>query len=325
MSRPKEQPTIDVLLPVYNVDQYLEDCLASILNQTYSNFNIIAVNDGSTDRSLEILNTFSELYNNIKVITQKNQGLASARNTALKHSTAKYVAFIDSDDFIDKDYLSVLMFNLQEHSVDISICGRYLYFSPEKIINKKRRAYSNKRLLSTEALRALNSFQSFDMSMCCKLIKKSVFNNLVFPVGKTSEDMFVCPELLGKSTTFYDPQPLYFYRQREGSISHDKIIKLDIVEAADFQIVYCIKKYPKLINNALTTASFFRLGIINQHYRKKTLSSFEKFESYHSFITSTYLSTLFNISVPFYKKVQVTIFLLSPRLYFWLLGILSKR
>ena len=94
-------PKISVIVPIFNVEKYLKECLESIINQTFKDIEIICINDGSTDNSLDILNQYAEKDNRIKVITQSNQGLSAARNTGIKYANGEYISFIDSDDYID--------------------------------------------------------------------------------------------------------------------------------------------------------------------------------------------------------------------------------
>ena len=133
------QKLISIVVPVYNVEEYLSRCLDSIINQTYKNIEIICVNDGSTDNSLKILTTYSELDYRIKIISQENQGLSEARNIGIKNSSGEYIGFIDSDDSIDEKYFEVLYNNLIIHDADISCAKtRYIGFNDVVKYNIKK-------------------------------------------------------------------------------------------------------------------------------------------------------------------------------------------
>lgn len=114
-----EQPLISIIVPVYNVEQYLAQCLDSILNQTYTNIEVICVNDGSQDRSQDILKHYAEIDNRIKIITQENQGLSAARNTGFKYVNGKYLMFIDSDDWIDLETCETVVNSAEQYKADL--------------------------------------------------------------------------------------------------------------------------------------------------------------------------------------------------------------
>ena len=111
---------ISVIVPVYNVEKYLEECLLSIINQSYKNLEIICVNDGSTDNCAKILEEFAIKDPRIVVLTQKNQGLSAARNIGIRASTGAYISFIDSDDYISEDFYLELYSILKDHNADIA-------------------------------------------------------------------------------------------------------------------------------------------------------------------------------------------------------------
>lgn len=113
---------VSIVIPVYNAGKYLEQCLMSVVNQSLEDIEIIVVNDGSTDRSKEICNTFSRIYQSIKFIDKENEGVSVARNLGLDYATGKYITFVDSDDFIEQDYCKELFFAAERNNSDITIC-----------------------------------------------------------------------------------------------------------------------------------------------------------------------------------------------------------
>ncbi|MBR3628081.1 MAG: glycosyltransferase family 2 protein [Elusimicrobia bacterium] len=122
-------PKISVIVPTYNVEKYLSQCLDSILNQTFKDFECICINDGSTDNSLSILQKYASKDNRIKIINQENKGLSGARNAALKIVTGKYITFVDSDDFVSSDYLEKLINLAEKENSDIVYCRHKMYYS----------------------------------------------------------------------------------------------------------------------------------------------------------------------------------------------------
>lgn len=147
---------VNIIIPVYNSEKYLKRCLDSITNQTFKDFEVIAINDGSTDSSLNILNEYKNILN-IKIINQKNMGVAKAREIGIKNSTSPYITFIDSDDYIDNDYLKKLVYTLESTNTNIC-CSRFsmhfniplinkIPFNAKKIKLQKVNLYNNKSFL----------------------------------------------------------------------------------------------------------------------------------------------------------------------------------
>ena len=137
---------ISVIIPVYNAEQYIKRCLNSVLNQTFNDYEIIMVNDGSTDGSLEILKKYESQNSKLKVITQKNLKAAAARNSGLKYASGEYIAFIDADDYVHNDYLRILYENMVNFKADVSTCGFYKSSNatPYNRLKQKYSIYMNK-------------------------------------------------------------------------------------------------------------------------------------------------------------------------------------
>ena len=119
----QNKPLISVIVPVYNVEKYVGRCITSNINQSYTNLEIIVVNDGSTDNSLSVCESYAAKDNRIKLITQENRGLSGARNTGLRHYTGEYVTFVDSDDWIHRNMVEYLYNALIRHKSEMSLCA----------------------------------------------------------------------------------------------------------------------------------------------------------------------------------------------------------
>lgn len=116
-------PLVSVVIPVYNVEKYLDKCIQSVLSNSYRSIELICVNDGSKDKILSILQKYARLDKRVKVIDQQNGGVSSARNAGIKYSTGKYLAFIDADDYVSSDYFEKLVSSAEEYNADIVACG----------------------------------------------------------------------------------------------------------------------------------------------------------------------------------------------------------
>jgi Glycosyltransferases involved in cell wall biogenesis len=215
---------VSVVIPVYNVEAYLPHCINSVRNQSYTNLEIILVDDGSTDSSGAICDDFQLKDSRIKVIHKKNGGLSEARNTGIDASVGQFLFFLDGDDWLDTDCISKLYHLLQKTGSDISICNFHKVYI-ERIPRKKPHSQSKVfEYTNLEALEQLAGKKYMQMTVSWgKLIRRGVFNNIYFPVGKLHEDEFTTYKLLYKAKKVaVTMDRLLYYRQREGSITYGK-------------------------------------------------------------------------------------------------------
>ena len=233
---------ISVIIPIYNVEEYLSDCLESVLNQTYKNLEIILINDGSQDESGNICNQFQIRDSRIKVLHNKNGGLSDARNHGLKIASGEFIIFIDSDDFVDIKYIEYLYSALKKENADMAICNYIRFNSKEEIINDNKDS-SLKIYDSRECfLKYFDiNYQSSIVVAWGKLYKKEYWHDIEFPVGKLHEDEFTTYKLIFKAEKIvYVDKKLYFYRENPKSITGDKynIKHLDAIEAFENYIEF---------------------------------------------------------------------------------------
>ena len=189
-------PEISVIVPVYNVEKYLRQSLDSILNQTFSNIEIICVNDGSTDNSREILEEYKKKDSRIKIVDKKNGGLSSARNAGLKVATAEYISFIDSDDWVERTMLEKLYNSMTSLDTDITICAVHQYDEQKQAIDDSNPYYTLGYFDESFDNRAFSykDVKPFIMDVCVmawnKLYRRSLIDrcNAEFPDGKIFED-----------------------------------------------------------------------------------------------------------------------------------------
>ena len=217
---------ITVIVPVYNVENYLRKCLDSIMAQTYKNIEIIVVNDGSTDTSGEICKEFSGMDHRIIYIEQENAGLSAARNTGLNNMSGDYVTFVDSDDWIEQDYIETLYKKIVEYQADIAVGNYYSYNEDEETYyfhiygnSYYEKVYDNISIF--ENLYESQEMKSFALiSAWGKLYKAKLFDYLRFDKGKLGEDGYFNQKMyLSVNKVVYLNKGLYAYRQRSGSIT----------------------------------------------------------------------------------------------------------
>lgn len=217
---------ITVIVPVYNVENYLRKCLDSIITQTYKNIEIVVVNDGSTDASGEICKEFSEMDHRILYIEQENAGLSAARNTGLNNMSGNYVTFVDSDDWIEQDYVETLYKKIVEYQADIAVGNYYSFNESEGMFyfhilgdSYYEKVYDNVSIF--ENLYETQEMKSFALiSAWGKLYKARLFEQLRFDIGKLGEDGYLNQKVyLLSEKVIYLNKSLYAYRIRKGSLS----------------------------------------------------------------------------------------------------------
>lgn len=225
-------PLISVIIPVYNVEEYLHECLESVINQTYKNIEIILIDDGSTDSSGDICDEYKHYDSRIEVIHKKNGGLSDARNAGLAICAGEYISFVDSDDTIEYNMLEILLRNALDNNAEISMCRC------NKIVDNRKINYFGTGNISTyqgrnRIIDYLFFLHGTSIAVWLKLYKKDNLN-LFFPVGKTNEDVFVVLDLVHEhSRLVIQDIGLYNYRLRLGSITHQKKYKRSILDCVD--------------------------------------------------------------------------------------------
>ena len=214
-----------IIVPVYNVEDYLSQCLESILCQSFTNFELILINDGSTDSSLEICRQYLQNFHQIKLIDKENGGLSDARNKGLLAAIGDYIIFTDSDDYwVGSEVLQDLNNLIKDSKPDLIIHEESRFFSEKDVACKyNQRFIKNKSGRVEDEILNLVYYDLYVASAWDKVIKRSILidNQLFFPVGKKSEDIEWCGKLLQHIKTFsIYPKSFYTYRQvRQGSIT----------------------------------------------------------------------------------------------------------
>ena len=212
-------PLISIIVPAYNVEKYIKTCLDSLINQTYSNFEIIVINDGSTDQTEKILNEY-ESNPKIRIFSQKNGGLSAARNQGLNLANGELVCFIDSDDSVKSDYLEKLAAPFFEDSnIDITVCGYQEKFENSEI----NHVLKSQKITGAQATKdLLIKQQDFNILAWNKLYRKKLFSNnhIEYPAGQIHEDNLTTYKLFSHAQkVFYLSDVLYIYQRTHSEIT----------------------------------------------------------------------------------------------------------
>lgn len=247
-----KEPLISVIIAAYKIEQYLGKCLDSILSQTYTNLEVIIVNDGSPDKVHEIALEYVESDCRVKLLDKENGGLSDARNAGLDVANGEYIVIIDGDDYIEQNMIELMYNRVIETSSDVCMCGI-------NIINECASSESVAYEMEEFEDCVLNQDSMFDKLVYTpnwnyvvawnKLYKKEIFDNVRYKKGKIHEDEFIIHYIVKEcSKVCFVSEKLYNYIQRENSITHTgyKIAQLDIIEAVADRAEFFLK----LGNNA---------------------------------------------------------------------------
>lgn len=246
-------PLISVIVPVYKVEQYLQQCVDSICAQTYRNLEIILVDDGSPDRCGQLCDELAMTDSRIRVIHKRNGGLSSARNAGLEVMQGEYVGFVDSDDWIDPEMYERLYQDIQEHEAQIACCGiaRCKGDTVQSYFNPK---LDEKFCLNVEdAMCELIQNYRITNSVCDKLYHVSIFDGLRMKEGILYEDAQIQPLCIHcAQKVVYDARPMYCYRLSEGSILRGtfSLRHLDNLNVSRERIGFFTEYYPELVADA---------------------------------------------------------------------------
>lgn len=249
-----KNPLVSVIVPIFNVKDYLPRCVDSILSQTYRNLDIVLVDDGSTDNSGIIADEYAAKYENrITCIHKKNGGLSDARNCGIEHSKGDYIAFIDSDDFIHTKMIETLVQGILQTDADISACD-YQSFFLESELDIDEHLYESEYIVCKgfDSIKMLFSNDGYFDYAWNKLYKRELFAEIRYPKSKLMEDLGTTYRLIELSeSVVYSRRKLYFYQQREGSIlsNHNKRFYIDKFELAIKRYENLESKYGQFIEN----------------------------------------------------------------------------
>lgn len=328
-------PQISVIVPIYNVDSYLDNCITSIINQTFRDLEIILIDDGSTDNSSSICDNYANNDTRIIVIHKKNEGLSKARNTGIKIAKGKYISFVDGDDYIHPQMMEIQYYFLsQNKDLSFAIVRENNVFQNSNIlfhnINKSTLTTSilSKDYLIQSLYKKNTQYPPFLANVVhCKLYKSSIIRETLFSNFKISEDTEYNSRLYFKCTNaIFIDSPMYYYVHRDTSLSHQPLSSINHINR--------INMYHTCLYNTPTNDLFYRALVLdkmykfmlniryhnrtNQEVQKKiaTIIVHIKRKTFSELLTNSYIS----IS----KKIGFPIFIQFPILYTAFIGLVEQ-
>lgn len=313
---------VSVIVPVYNGEKFIEECIKNVLNQTLEEFELIIINDGSTDNTLDICKRNSEIDKKIRIINQENKGVSSARNKGIEQSNGEYICFVDCDDKIEDNYLEELYNTCEENNVKISCCTIESIDNKGNIISS--RFMEDGYYKKIDALDELFKFRGLNWGPCGKLFHKSLIKgNLKFPNLHVYEDLsFVYKAIYSSEGIYFTNKCKYYYIHRQNVGAMDKFIKYPTTDV--ITISYEILEFIKKQSLPIWDTSFY--GVISQVIMyindiNKIDCKWEKKES-KNYIKETRkllgkyrIDLLRNKTIYYKEKIIFLILSFSPRLY----------
>lgn len=312
---------ISVIVPVYNVEKYLDRCVKSILSQSFSDFELLLVDDGSPDRCGEMCDEYAKGDSRIKAFHKRNGGLSDARNFGIEKALGEYLMFVDSDDYIHEQMLETLHRLITENDADLAVCSAMDVFKGKEVtqVREIREFTLNK----TESYKYMLRGDGLP-SACNKLYKRQTVGEVRFPVGKLYEDGFFTPQILKRvEKTAVTSRPMYYYFRRADSITTKPFRKgdLDVIEAYDI----CVRQVRELCPEALPFAEFrYRnayFNVLDKMLMRDDCKSIPEYKTTVKYLKSHTLDIIrdpgfgkmrkiaavaLKFSVPLYKKILLT-------------------
>lgn len=300
-----EKYKVSIIIPIYNVEKYINKCIQSIIDQTYSNLEIILVDDGSIDRCSKICDEYANKDKRIKVIHKQNGGLSSARNIGIDISSGEYILFIDADDYIHESTVEILIKKAISKNADI-VHFNFQYVDEEgnKINIKNKNLDDNKILNSYETI-CEYAKKSIIVMACTKLYKRELFDGLRFDEGYVYEDELIFPKIIYKSKINYMiNDKLYYYVNRESSITKSNLTNNKIESKKKlirFLEEFYLENYPELMRYIYIKIYFICSSTIKEIKKSNRLDNKNKIK-----ITEYFYKKILEIypKISTHKKVK---------------------
>ncbi|MBS0910039.1 glycosyltransferase family 2 protein [Tatumella sp. JGM118] len=318
---------VSICVPAYNVDNYIKECLDSLSVQTMTDFEVLVINDGSTDKTKEIVQSFCNKDARFKLVDTPNGGLAAARNTALDLCSGDFILMLDSDDYLDKECLTIALNEIGDN--DILVFNYYKDLDGKIIKNKEHnltntKKYSDVEILAIEAI-------CLEPTAWGKLYKRTVFSSIRYPVGMLYEDYAVVYDVVSNKNIKIINDHLYFYRIRNGSIMRSfskKHIddKVAILSSLKSKLGINRPDENAMINISFCNSYIFHLVFVTSNMIYNSSKNIDADLKYLNSILDKNSYNLSNIlrseSIPLGTKVYLVAFKINPKLSFLLKSLL---
>ena len=304
---------ISVIVPVYKVENYIDKCVRSLLMQTYKDYEVILVDDGSPDNCPLICDRYADENDRVRTLHKKNGGLSDARNYGVTHAKGEFVTFVDSDDFVDVEYLETLYGLLKKNECDVAVTGIETFsnnISNIKNDNIKEFVYTKQ-----EALEKMLYQNTLDTSACAMLIPTEIVRRFPFPVGKYHEDEFTTYKYYSSvERVAVTTKKQYFYLQRNGSIMHVfGKSSMDELDAADNLVEYCKQNYSNLVAAAESKkfSDYCQVLLSNPSIKKECPDVYNRI---HLYLKKKSMQILFDKKCRRKNRVAAMLLLISDNL-----------
>lgn len=311
----ENQPLISVIVPVYNCEMYLNQCVESIINQTYSNLEIVLVDDGSTDDSGKICDEYSEKDHRVVVLHTVNGGAASARNKGLNVAKGEYITFVDSDDWIESDMYHSMLELLKNNSADVAKVGFIKEYENNSSIVLGNE-YDGIYLKDEAVKKFLYHENEFCGGVWDKLYKRKLFDNVRFPEKLITEDYYVNALIYANLNRIaVSSKAYYHYRMQENSVCHQPVNNhtFDEIETAKMLLEYYEKN---MIATKIDRDFYMSHAIYDVLYNLMVKGSDKKMVSeYQLRYKKVFYRLILNNKVSLKKKVKMVLFFINPILY----------
>lgn len=301
---------ITVIVPIYKVEEYLNECLISVVNQTYTKLEIILVEDGSPDNCPAMCDDWAKRDSRIRVIHKSNGGLSDARNAGIDVATGDYIAFVDSDDYIKPDMIEKLYTALIKENADIAACGiltcegeRQTAWGCRDVVGTPKQIYA-----------LLYNDTAYPVAAWNKLYKRSCWQTLRFPVGKTCEDAFTTYQLIHNARRIVMiPEALYCYRIRPGSIMTSSFSprKMDEEEAWRSNYQFMAQHYPQLEKKAFDFYLQRVNGLVRLMNKEDRTAFAEQYQMLRNILKTNFWYVVFGSTIRLKPRIKLALDILK--------------
>ncbi|HHW37926.1 MAG TPA: glycosyltransferase [Bacillales bacterium] len=309
-------PKISIIVPVYKVEPYIHKCVDSILGQTFTDFEVILVDDGSPDNCGEICDEYAQKDSRVKVIHKENGGLSDARNAGIDRARGDYIGFVDSDDWIEPDMYELLYGMCIENNCEIACCTSIIHFKNKTVVNGTHSLTVHDR---NHAMRTMLEGELFDEVVWTKLFKRSLLKDIRFTVGIVYEDTAFTYKVIHESNQVCCiGAPKYNYLKRDDSVMDNAVknIRIDAVFIYDEMYKFIEKYYQELSNLValkLANSSMSTLNLLSS--RQKYKENKEKYFTVTSILNKYFHKTIMLKDYPKTVKILLTATKIHPLLY----------